>query len=216
MPIARLSQNAVLRELDACDAISMHLTTARFLTEPAVPWHHPPMPCTSCTPAWPTPPDAACTSAHMLPALLLPQAWDACPNATATVMNAVGRVLASMNPSAAGLGATSRASHATCVPRHPGARPSTAVPAGRESECCADAPPTMTPAQSLPGAPGSPGYIPSTLRTSRKLMPTARTRSCWVSALMPSCGNTAALATRLLREPRGSGVICTGFSGVSH
>ena len=33
-----------------------------------------------------------------------------------------------------------------------------------------------TPAASPPGGPGSPGYSPSTLSTSRKLRPTARTR----------------------------------------
>eukprot|EP00966_Prymnesium_polylepis_P330508 7386146-Prymnesium_polylepis.2 len=32
-----------------------------------------------------------------------------------------------------------------------------------------------TPEQSVPGGPGSPGYSPSTLSTSRKLRPTART-----------------------------------------
>ena len=33
------------------------------------------------------------------------------------------------------------------------------------------------PAQSPPGSPGSPGYMPSTLSTSRKLRPTAVTRT---------------------------------------
>jgi hypothetical protein len=37
MLIATLSQNAVLRELVACDAMSNDLTTARFLGDPAVP-----------------------------------------------------------------------------------------------------------------------------------------------------------------------------------
>ena len=33
----------------------------------------------------------------------------------------------------------------------------------------------MTPAQSPPGSPGLPGYMPRMLSTSRKLRPTART-----------------------------------------
>eukprot|EP00962_Isochrysis_galbana_P029980 scaffold9691_cov113-Isochrysis_galbana.AAC.4 len=54
--------------------------------------------------------------------------------------------------------------------------PSAASPTLR---CLTPAPSRMTTAaQSLPGMPGSPGYAPRMLSTSRKLMPTARTASC--------------------------------------
>ena len=36
----------------------------------------------------------------------------------------------------------------------------------------------MTPAQSPPGCPGLPGYMPRMFSTSRKLRPTARTEIC--------------------------------------
>mmetsp|Transcript_2612 Transcript_2612/g.8483 ORF Transcript_2612/g.8483 Transcript_2612/m.8483 type:complete len:234 (+) Transcript_2612:53-754(+) len=60
-----------------------------------------------------------------------------------------------------------------------------------------------TPAQSEPGGPGSPGYTPSTLSTSRKLRPTARTCSstcgCSMAGISP-CGTMR----KLLIAPRAS------------
>eukprot|EP00983_Pelagomonas_calceolata_P067175 1149387-Pelagomonas_calceolata.AAC.9 len=68
-----------------------------------------------------------------------------------------------------GIGTMVRGEQCTHVPRLPTASPNTGVPGAWP------APPTTTPEQSPPGSPGSPGYMPSTLSTSLKLSPTART-----------------------------------------
>eukprot|EP00966_Prymnesium_polylepis_P106296 2462333-Prymnesium_polylepis.4 len=61
---------------------------------------------------------------------------------------------------------------------------------------------SIHPAVSSPGGPGSPGYSPSTLSTSRKLRPTARTRTrisaCTGVDVASCCGSMK----RLLRAPR--------------
>lgn len=53
------------------------------------------------------------------------------------------------------------------------------------------------PAQSLPGSPGSPGYMPSTFSTSLKLRPTARTLR-----VTESPGRGARVPGRAASEPR--------------
>eukprot|EP00967_Tisochrysis_lutea_P138639 scaffold250610_cov30-Tisochrysis_lutea.AAC.8 len=59
-------------------------------------------------------------------------------------------------------------------------------------------------AQSLPGGPGSPGYAPRTLSTSRKLSPTART--CSLTSPLAGADGSSSCATkrRLLMAPRAS------------
>ena len=58
------------------------------------------------------------------------------------------------------------------------------------------------PAQSPPGGPGSPGYSPSTLSTSRKLSPTARTLSSTSDALSSAAKPGCASSFRFVIAPR--------------
>ena len=94
-----------------------------------------------------------------------------------------------------------------------GAGPAQPHPAARlpGRRCCTALPQRMTmPAQSLPGGPGSPGYMPSTLSTSLKLTPTALTptsTSCGRSLTRPLA--SSGWVARLAREPRGMGRTCT-------
>eukprot|EP00962_Isochrysis_galbana_P061124 scaffold36275_cov154-Isochrysis_galbana.AAC.32 len=81
------------------------------------------------------------------------------------------------------------------------ASPSTASPGFRCAKVLLNA--TTCAAQSLPGGPGSPGYEPSTFRTSRKLRPTARTCNSTCGRLMAGSSPWATMR-RLLIAPRAS------------
>eukprot|EP00964_Phaeocystis_antarctica_P009599 scaffold5224_cov78-Phaeocystis_antarctica.AAC.2 len=136
---------------------------------PAVAWTTPPSQCTYSTATSPTPPAAAWTSAAC------PRRSWAPPSAACTVLHVIGSVHAASKESAAGLGASNAAGPRATLARQAMLNPSTAAPVRRLVEpipAC-----RTTPAQSPPGGPGSPGYSPSTLITSRKLSPTARTSS---------------------------------------
>eukprot|EP00959_Pyramimonas_sp_CCMP1952_P034792 728926-Pyramimonas_sp.AAC.1 len=100
-------------------------------------------------------------------------------------MRTVGRVAASSYRIDSGLWEMVWSPHTTSVPKQPAARPNTPTPAcsacatssGDEKPPASPPPPHVdkavsTPAQSAPGRPGSPGYMPKTFRTSRKLSPT--------------------------------------------
>ena len=75
------------------------------------------------------------------------------------------------------------------------------VSQAQRSECELNGASRTMPAASPPGGPGSPGYSPSTLSTSRKLRPTARTRKSTSASrreAMAGCGSRK----RLLMAPR--------------
>jgi len=134
---------------------------------PAVAWTTPPSQWAYSTATRPTPPAAAWTSAAC------PRRSCAPPSAACTVLHVIGSVHAASKESAAGLGASNAAGPRATLARLATLNPSTAAPVRRWAEprpAC-----RTTPAQSPPGGPGSPGYSPSTLITSRKLRPTART-----------------------------------------
>eukprot|EP00964_Phaeocystis_antarctica_P151496 scaffold119109_cov68-Phaeocystis_antarctica.AAC.6 len=143
---------------------------------PAVPSTLAPSQCAYSTATSPTPPTAAWIS------IACPRRSCAPPSAACTVLHVIGSVHAASKESAAGLGASHAAGPRVSDARLPTApapchppKPTAATPGPR----CATPVPTSvtTPAQSSPGGPGSPGYSPSTLSTSRKLSPTACTRS---------------------------------------
>ena len=167
----------------------------------------------------PTPPVAACT--RMMGAAGAPTTpQSACTSMMCAVMQMVGAQAAVSYRTAEGLVDTSGATVAQRVPRAPGATPNTLLPTSTRltSAASTGGACTTTPAQSAPGGPGSPGYIPSTLSTSRKLMPTACTSSTtlrWVPrAYMPVWW--IAVATRPVSEPRGLGESCTGCMLTGH
>eukprot|EP00966_Prymnesium_polylepis_P120980 2795773-Prymnesium_polylepis.1 len=115
----------------------------------------------------PTPPEAACTSIRD------PAVMRRCVIATCVVHHVVGSVDASSNVSDGGRGAIRRALTQAILAS--GAWPFT-LSIAEPAVTLTEGPTTATtPQQSRPGGPGSPGYSPSTLRTSRKLSPTART-----------------------------------------
>eukprot|EP00964_Phaeocystis_antarctica_P116837 scaffold80720_cov71-Phaeocystis_antarctica.AAC.8 len=136
---------------------------------PAVAWTTLPSQCAYSTATSPTPPAAAWISAAC------PRRSCAPPSAACTVLHVIGSVHAASKESAAGLGASHAAGPRATLARLATLIPSAASPVRR----CAEPVPAPTcetrPAQSPPGAPGSPGYSPSTLSTSRKLSPTAHT-----------------------------------------
>lgn len=101
----------------------------------------------TCTAARPTPPAAACTSTRC-PACTRA----ASPNADSTVENTVGAVDACTDARAGGRGTRVVGEASTQLPKLPVASPNSAVPAWL--------PQVEIPAQSLPGSPGSPGYMP--------------------------------------------------------
>eukprot|EP00964_Phaeocystis_antarctica_P004160 scaffold2240_cov75-Phaeocystis_antarctica.AAC.1 len=132
---------------------------------PAVAWTTAPSQCAYSTATSPTPPAVVCTSVAC--------PWYSCAPPSAAVH-------AASKESAAGLGTSNAEGPRATLARQATLNPSTAVPVRRWAEprpAC-----RTTPAQSPPGGPGSPGYSPSTLITSRKLRPTARTcvSEAWV------------------------------------
>eukprot|EP00964_Phaeocystis_antarctica_P095596 scaffold62036_cov73-Phaeocystis_antarctica.AAC.1 len=165
-----------------------------FCGRPAVPLTSTRSQCAYATATSPTPPAAACSSTHC------PACSRARPNARCTVLQTVGSVHTASNDRAAGFGASSRASVRALSPSGAYADPKTAS-AGRSRP----APPpvtAITPAQSLPGGPGSPGYWSSTLSTSRKLSPTACTRSSTSPAGSGPSNAGCCSSRRLLIAPR--------------
>ena len=174
----------------------------RFLLLPAVPHIAVPSAVNMPAAAMPTPPAAACTSTE-----LHAVTWLAWLSMMCDVMHTVGMDAASSCRRQGGLGATSCRRVPQRVPRHPGAKPNTLLPSSGDTaqeDGCVAGRRTTTPEQSPPGSPGSPGYMPRQLSTSRKLMPTACT-----SISRPSGGSvlsSAGARTRRDSEPRGDGV----------
>eukprot|EP00976_Prorocentrum_cordatum_P093389 1189350-Prorocentrum_minimum.AAC.1 len=167
--VAHSWAKAVSRELTlacACRA----LACMRFLELPAVANTGTPSSASMDTAVSPTPPAAACTSTGVL----VHRWWLAWWSMMWTVMDTVGMEAAWLWHREAGLTATRWGSTVQRVPRQPGARPKALSPTWSTSDPTMPAlEATITPEQSPPGGPGSPGYIPRMLRTSRKLMPTA-------------------------------------------
>eukprot|EP00966_Prymnesium_polylepis_P214659 4970734-Prymnesium_polylepis.4 len=130
---------------------------------PAVPRTGAPSHCAYSTALRPTPPAAACTM-KFRPRWRCDRSRDMW-----VVLQVTGSVHACSKVNGSGLGASDMSSVRARDARGACARPN----AGRPS----DWPELMVPDESPPGGPGSPGYSPSTLRTSRKLRPTARTAS---------------------------------------
>jgi len=133
------------------------------------------------------------------------------PSAIWAVMNTVGMLEAAskLRQAAAWPPLSVGGDRASSLSRH--LRPGQTQPgqaAGRcQAAAIADRP---CPATSLPGAPGSPGYMPRTLSTSLKLMPTGchlqtHTMTCW-KTLKPNWPE----GTRLLKEPGGLGTSLSG------
>eukprot|EP00964_Phaeocystis_antarctica_P109117 scaffold73607_cov68-Phaeocystis_antarctica.AAC.1 len=136
----------------------------------------------------PTPPAAVWTSAAC------PRRSCAPPSAACTVLHVIGSVHADSKESETGLGASNAAGPRATLARLATLNPSTATPVRRWAEprpAC-----RTTPAQSPPGGPGSPGYSPSTLITSRKLRPTART--------CVTCGGSERTSSSISESPSGA------------
>merc|ERR1712185_716152 len=117
--------------------------------------------CAYSTALSPTPPAAACTIIE------LPAQSPARSMAVCVVLHVTGSVHACSKDSVEGL--LERKGVAAIATDASGAWPRPTV------ECGSNGASPTTPAASPPGGPGSPGYSPSTLSTSRKLRPTART-----------------------------------------
>ena len=115
----------------------------------------------------------------------------------------VGNAAASQKRVACGLDTARCRSVTANVPKHPGANPTAASP---ERMLCAPAASCNTPEKSLPGGPGSPGYMASTFSTSRKLIPTARTHTTVAASC--AAGDVGAHATSPDNAPRGEGTSC--------
>eukprot|EP00966_Prymnesium_polylepis_P153009 3534734-Prymnesium_polylepis.1 len=113
------------------------------------------------------------------------------------------------NESTVGFGASSngdaRAKHA----RGACASPTTVLPMAM---CVPEPLLCTTPDESFPGGPGSPGYSPITLSTSRKLRPTARTRTTTSAA---SATSSWASRYRLVIAPRAWKFSRTRPSGIA-
>mmetsp|Transcript_26139 Transcript_26139/g.72020 ORF Transcript_26139/g.72020 Transcript_26139/m.72020 type:complete len:205 (-) Transcript_26139:81-695(-) len=125
-----------------------------------------------------------------------------------TVDHAVGRVHASSAAIHPSITATSRASVRACDASAASAWPTTGAPARmsvvRLPQWATSA------AQSLPGIPGSPGYRPSTLSTSRKLSPTARTRKSTAPSTDANASSSCGTTLKFEMAPRASKCSCTG------
>ena len=167
---AATSAKVVSREPATCCTPSWR-SRARLDGLPAVAMASAPMVATTCKAASPTPPAAAGTST--VSPRRSAAAW---PNTASMVMNTVGVVAACSKVMLGGMPTRVRSDATTWEPREPAARPNTRWPGYKADPDPDPDPPcataTTTPAQSPPGAPGSPGYMPSTLSTSRKLTPT--------------------------------------------
>ena len=173
------------------------LTRDRLLELPAVAMVLAPLAVAIWMAARPTPPAAACmrrVSPGWMSAILF--------SAVSTVMKTVGMVAASWKDMPSGIGTSVLSEATTWLPKLPAATPKTLWPT-------VSMPPfsgtlVTMPEQSPPGSPGSPGYMPSTLSTSLKLIPTAWT---WIStfpASIESC--SSASGTKFPNAPRGRGI----------
>eukprot|EP00966_Prymnesium_polylepis_P076388 1770531-Prymnesium_polylepis.2 len=148
--------------------------------------------CAYSTAFSPTPPAAAWITMQWLQRCL------PCAIATCDVLHTTGRVDTSSNVSAAGLRVIIRVDVQARDASGASATPNTASP----TVCFVNTPAALRmPAASLPGGPGSPGYSPSTLSTSRKLRPTARTRSSTCVSLVAKAGGRCS-TKRFVIAPR--------------
>mmetsp|Transcript_60820 Transcript_60820/g.101046 ORF Transcript_60820/g.101046 Transcript_60820/m.101046 type:complete len:357 (-) Transcript_60820:340-1410(-) len=140
----------------------------------------------------PMPPAAACTMIEQC-ACSSARSSDSC-----TVHHVTGSVHASTNASFAGLLVTNAVAARAKLAIGACPRPKVAVPTicGYEDSLA------TTPAMSPPGGPGSPGYSPSILSTSRKLRPTACTCTSISASLRGGAEIDCDSRKRLLIAPR--------------
>src|SRR6202035_5519541 len=108
-----------------------------------------------------------------------------------------------------GGGATRAARAVTCVANEPGARATTSAPTATPSTPGPTA--TTVPAHSPPSGPGLPGYMSSTLSTSLKLSPAARTRISTPPG--PGARRDIGRSVRFSKLPRVAGSSRTGSTG---
>ena len=146
----------------------------------------------SITDASPTPPDAAGTNADCAQDPL--ERIESNPRRA--VRYTVGIVAASANEIEGAIGArTSCPLSSIPDPRQPCANPNTRL--DKKSGLAVE---SITPLQSEPGGPGSPGYMSNTFRRSRKFNPTAITRryAFWI----PMTGSAWDSVTKASSDPR--------------
>eukprot|EP00962_Isochrysis_galbana_P049172 scaffold20734_cov118-Isochrysis_galbana.AAC.2 len=125
------------------------------------------------------------------------------------VLHVVGRVHASTADRPLGQTASKRESADAKVASAAIAWPSMHAP--RSPSAFVDPPIAITwPEQSEPGAPGSPGYVPSTFRTSRKLRPTQEIRNSTTPSKRTFARPDCLTTRRPCREPRASKCRRTG------
>ena len=142
----------------------------RFLTELADPITAYPFFTNNWAVANPTPPDIPCNNTESSLCGLL--CWDKAifSMIRSAVIIAVGRAAADACEILGGLNAQFVCETSVIVPKHPAESPNTASPLINF-----DSPVIITPEKSLPGLPGSPGYMPKIFKISRKFRPTAFT-----------------------------------------
>ena len=196
---AWISSAYAVRRVSSASHTPRSRSRARLRGPPAVPTTCAPSVRSTSSAASPTPPDVACTSTRDSGVASVAR-----DSAMSTVTNTVGVVAAAENAITSGLRAAAYTDVRACEPRQPGARPSSDSPAWNARGASGDTD-TATPAQSAPGGPGSPGYMPSTFSTSRKLTPTATTRSVMASARSDTPSASSACALRPVKAPRGIG-----------
>ena len=158
--------------------------------------------CVYSNDASPTPPAPACSKHACLAAVLLML------NAVCDVLHTVGREHACSGDIKLAFRDNRRASARASVARGAVAIPNAMTPYGNATAQL-ELRAVITPAQSPPRGPGSPGYSPSRLSTSRKLSPAACTRSSTSKGANNGPKGGCGPICRLLTAPRDAKDACT-------